>query len=284
MSHMMWFGNRGYERWVKAPAAGADFSFASRSEGVEFDGGGADVLGSAGSHARYEMEWNVLTRDQAQDIASAAFGIYSTALGETPLVYFIDPMQADRNIAPVSAGFPAAAARDAASLVKGIRPKAVATTSNALGYPALSAEYTLSAEGTPHSFYVPIPPGHKLWAGFHGSATGAGKVEVTPVGESGVTLTPLAVTSTTRVNTDFTGSGVDIAIAGNSGDKVTIAALILQILPADATPKTGGYLMPLGHSGCAFLGRPRTIAHSSRAENRRQVAMSATLVEVGLTR
>lgn len=281
MSKQMWCGPRGFERWVKAPDTEADFSRKKASALISFDNGRADVAGSIGSHAEYAMSWNVMTRDEARPILDMQAGVYSTDLSDQPVIYFIDPMQMDTNLAPLNWGFPASATQDAQSLLKGARPEAASTPANTLGYPALSAKYTISASTESRSFYIPIPPGFKLWVGFHGSVTGDGAVTVTPVDGDVTELTPLAVTSTTRVNASFSSaSGADIQITGSNGDTVTLSALILQVLPASATPKTGGYVSGQGHSGCKFADVPQVTAYSS-VSRYKQVGMTAKLIETG---
>ena len=156
----------------------------------------------------------------------------------------------------------------------------MATPANTADYPSFSARYTFTAKSIPRSFYLPIPPGYKLHAGFHGSRTGGASIQVTPVGGAPVKLTPLGL-GQTRVNTEFSGvSGVDIMLAGAIGETITLSALVLQIIRADKVPEAGGYISGRGHSGCAFAGEPNVIALSSVNE-RAEVSGAAKLVEVG---
>jgi hypothetical protein len=169
---------------------------------------------------------------------------------------------------------------DGPSLLKDARPEAVATAANAAAYPSFSAEYTFTAASVPRSFYLPIPPGHTLHAGFHGSATGAAGVQVTPVGGPPVLLTPLGL-GQTRVANTFTGAtGVDVQITGAIGNQLVLTALILQIIRSDRVAGGGPYISGRGHAGCAFAEEPTVIALSSVNE-RAEVSVSAKLVEVG---
>ncbi|WP_025157273.1 hypothetical protein [Leifsonia aquatica] len=292
MAQVMWMGTRGNETWVKAPASSADFSRKKLPTQLSFVNGGSAVLGSRTSHAEYNMSWPVAGRLEMRPVLDFAAGIYDNdplAKFVVPenLVYFIDPMEMDLNLAPINWGNPVLACSDAPSLLNDVRsgvaaprPEAVRTSANTMRYPTFSARYTLTDTSVPRSFYLPIPPGHTLWAGFHGSATGDAGVKVSPVGSAGRYLTPLGLTGQ-RVKESFQGAtGVDIQLDGSPGDTLTLSALILQIVRSDRAPQGGEYISGRGHSGCAFADEPTVTALSSVNE-RAEVSVAAKLVEVG---
>lgn len=285
MSQQMYMGTRGHERWVKAPATSADFSRRGYSTQLNFLNGGASMRRSHGTHAEYGMSWPVAGRLEMRPVLDFAGRVYDNDplakyLVPENLIYFIDPMEMELNLAPIQWGNPVLACNDAPSLLKDARPEPVQTGANTAGYPTFSAVYTFTAASTPRSFYLPIPPGHTLHAGFHGSATGDAGVQVTPVGEAPEMLNPLGLGST-RVADSFTGvSGVDIQIAGSPGDTLTLTALILQVLRSDRAPEGGPFISGRGHSGCSFASEPTVVALSSVNE-RAEVSVSAKLVEVG---
>lgn len=285
MAQQMWFGTRGHEQWVKAPATSADFSRKKYSAQLNFTNGGAAILASRMSHAEYNMSWPVAGRLELRPILDFAGRVYDNDplakfIAPGNLIYFIDPMEMDMNLAPVNWGHPAIAASDAPSLFADARPTAVGTSANTMAYPTFSALYAFTASSVPRSLYIPIPPGFTLWAGFHGSATGAAGVQVTPVGGAARKLTPLGL-SAQRVTDSFTGvSGVDIQLTGAVGNTLTLTSLILQVLRSDEVPDGGGYISGRGNSGCAFADEPTVTALSTTAP-RAEVSAAAKLVEVG---
>ena len=132
--------------------------------------------------------------------------------------------------------------------------------------------------------YIPIPAGYTAWIGAHGSATGTAAVKVTPtVGPATlgtpVNLTLLDVTSDTRVNESFDGdsySGVLIELAGVGN--LTLAGLIMQVIPTGVDAAIGGFISGQGNSGCHFAEQPKLQNYSSAMD---LVGMTARLVEVG---
>lgn len=269
----MWFGTRGYETWVPMPAIDADFSRKGWASTSAFLNGGARVKKSAASHAEYNMAWNLGTRDALRPITDFSAGVFGDGL-----IYFIDPMAADKNVLPQHMAFPGQAEKGAPVLLKGAKPTFSNTPANTLRYPSRSATY--AAGTTTTSLYLPIPPGSVAWVGAHGSATGTAKVRVTPVSGALTTLTLLPVTSTTRVNASFTGTGIVIDFTVPAASTLTLSGLIAQILPAGAVPAAGGFISGQGHSGCSFAEEPVVTAYSAVLEAA-QVGMTAKLVEVG---
>lgn len=285
MGQLMWMGTRGHEQWVKAPATSADFSRKRMTKQLDFVGGGAAIRGSRTTHAEYNMSWGVAGRLEMRPILDFAGHVYDNDpladhVVAGNLVGFIDPMEMELNLAPVNYGNPVLSAADAPSLFADARPQAVATPANTQGYPTFSAKYTFSAATAPRSFYIPIPPLHKLWLGFHGSVTGSAGIQATPVGGAASKLTPLGLTAE-RVHNSIPGQGgVDIQLVGAPGDTLTLSALIIQVLRNDRVPEGGGYISGRGHSGCAFLDEPTVTALSTTAQGA-EISVAAKLVEVG---
>lgn len=280
----MWFGTRGYMRWVKCPNTEADFSPVGYSATFQYLNGGAAVRSSTGSHKTYTMDWSTLSRDQARSITDYADGVYDTSTGVN-LIYFIDPMAAGKNVLPQMWASPSQSIADGTTLVPGQLPESVAG-SNSNDYPARYVQYTANASSS--TVWIPIPPGMTAWVGFHGSATGSAGVTITPsnglVNGTPSLATPLDVFTTTRVadSVDSTvADGITIGLANvgiSSTDTITIAGLIVQLLPTGTTPPTGGFISGQGHSGCQFAEKPLQTPRSAALD---QVALSATLIETG---
>jgi len=284
MAGKMWMGLRGREKWVTAPATGMTYGAKRWSSKTTFLSGGANVRSSIAAHVEYEMSWNALSRDSARAIEDITSGIDGTGL-----VYFLDPMAMDKNVLPAQWAFPALAALDGPVLWGKTRPASVPTETNSRGYPTTSAQYRPST--TRSSLYIPIPPGHTAWVGFHGTAVGTGGLEVSPIlpgGLVGDSVLPkiLPVDTDTLVNTAFSGDiyrGIELRFGGGTAAAVTIAGMVVQILRSNATPKTGGFISGQGHSGCKFDEAPQRTAYSAAVGRGfdGMVSLSAKLTEIG---
>lgn len=273
---LMWFGTERKMTWIEVPQTGADSSPINMSERQTLLNGGGWVRGSWASHKQYTYSWgDSATRETADAIHAYASGTYGRGL-----IYFIDPMWADKNVLPKQWADPSMAANyEAPPLVADTVPSITPTPNNPNGLPVDTAVYTVPANYDPQvagtELAIPIPPGSTLSIGFIGSSTGAG-VRVRH-GATVSTLTPLAVNSTTVTNYNITGDQwAYIGIAGSGSDStISIAGLTARI---DAAPD-GPWSPGEGHSGCRFEGKPTLINYGGL--NGGQVGVAATLVEVG---
>jgi len=281
----IWFGTRGYETWVKAPMAGGDHSRVGFSGGIPYLNGGAGVVASQSAHREYAWTWsNGTTRDELRAIIDFAEGVYDSQDGIN-LIYFIDQMTYDTNVLPQHWATPSLGANDGMPLLLDVDPNLADTPANELRYPARGAVYTVGTER--QELYIPIPPGYVAWVGVHGSATGAAAVEVTPVRgyASGAPFnaTLLGVTDQTRVVDQVAASdsvsGLTLTLSVTASDVLTIYGLIVQVLPAGAMPKRGGFISGQGHSGCQFAQHPTETPYSSLGAG--AVGATAKLVETG---
>jgi len=282
MANGLWFGTRAYMQYVPQPAFNADYSKAGWDAGSQFLNGGASVRRSAGAHKVYNMAWNLASRDTLRPITDYAEGVYGDGL-----IYFLDAMTMDKNVLPQGWAFPAQPG--APSLLSKAKPTIVDTEVNSQGYPSKSAVYTLSATSVSKSIYIPIPPGYTAWVGVHGTSVAAAtdpntgapinapSVLVTPNTGTGGPVALLPVDTPNRVNTTVAGSGFELSLTG--AGTLTIAGIIVQVLPIGATPSGGGVISGQGHSGCAFASQPSQTAYSAALD---KVGMTATLVEVGI--
>lgn len=284
MSRKMWMGPRGAERWVPAPASGMEVTPTGWVQQSQYLNGGTDLRSSDATHQEYAPTWNAQSRDALRPIADMKRGMY----GKGP-IYFIDPMAADKNVLPYQWSVPALAATDGPVLWGDARPATVATPTNDLDYPAMSAQYRAIAGQSRSSVYIPIPPGYTAWVGCHGFSEGFGALEVTPVLSGSAVADPvqipvLDVTSTTRVNTAFSGDtyrGIEVRFGGSGASVAVISGVMVQILRSTQTPQAGGFISGQGHSGCKFNGAPTSNAISAVAGTDGLVSMSAKLVEYG---
>lgn len=281
----LYFGTRNHERFVPMFIPGADYSRVGYSSKSQYLNGGARLRRSKATHREYVMTWPASsTRDELRPIIDFFDGVYDDNDG-TNLIYFIDPVAADKNVAPQIWGSPALGAGDGMPLISSVRPTLSATPANTLGYPARSATYTLTGSETAETLYIPIPTGFTAWVGAHGSATGSGGVQVTPfngpAAGTPVTLTLLAETNATRVNASFAStaySGIELQL--KLAGSVTLSGIIVQILPTGTTPETGGFISGQGHSGCDFESAPQVTPYQITGRSE-AVGMTMKLTEIG---
>lgn len=277
---LMYFGTRERMQWVKAPAPGAGFTAAGYSDRIDYLGGGAGLRNSVGAHMEYDFTWNSLTRDQVSQIEDYAYGLFGDGL-----VYPVDPYAMDRNLFSMQWASPKITAEDGIPLTGTTRPNRVLINDMSLGYPMYAAQYSVSAGQTGLTFHCPIPPGYTAWVGAHGAAGSQGlRVQPTSNGVNvGVStgIPVLAVNNTTRFSASFdngTLNGIDITIDTTSAATITLAGLMLQLLPTGESPSSGGFISGRGNSGCMFDGKPKRIPYSIPGDS---IGMTANLVEVG---
>ena len=218
------------------------------------------------------------TRDEVRVINDFAEGLYGN-----DLIYFIDPFAMDKNILPQYWAAPMLGASDAPLLAGESSPSLIASNATANGYPASSAVYNLLADSVRPSLMIPIPPGHSLWLGAHGTNIGGGRVTATPYisGSAGSAqnLTILTTSTMQRVNTSFNGDTYDwvsLELGGTGG--IVLTGVIGQILPNGVVPQEGGFISGQGHSGCAFATLPQLSQYSVALD---KVSLSINLVETG---
>lgn len=266
---------------VRQPSVTMPSSKKGWSSELEFLNGGTSVRKSIAAHKRYELTWNVLTRDEARPILDLADGIYGTGQ-----IYFLDPFAANRNLLPQWWASPMQGIYDGLPLNGGdVRGEVVATPANTLDFPVQSIRYDTTA-GTSRKIWIPIPTGYVGYVGAYGTNGTGGTVLVrattgpTTYSGSGVNLTLMDVTSNdARFNYSASGGsidGIEISLAGSG--TLTLTGLMVQVLPSGVTPETGSFISGQGNSGCTFVTQPEYTPYSVAYD---QVGMTVELVETG---
>jgi hypothetical protein len=288
MRHKTWFGTKGHETWIPTPAIDPSYSRAGYLSNVPGLLGGATIDASKNAHMVYALTWNKGARDDLRTIQDFSDGVFDTHPGPN-LMYWVDPVAADRNVLPQHWATPALATDDAPSLLIDKQPTAVPTGANAWGLPARSATYTRVNADKTRQLYLPIPPGYVLWAGAVGDSASGGQVVIRDVnGENDTattrTLTRLPGSDGVFVNLSLprvegTRTGVQFEIAVGTAATFTLTALTALLLPVGATPRVGAkWASGQGHSGCQFAARPAQVPHSAALD---KTAFTATLEETG---
>lgn len=278
MAGEIWFGTRDYMQWVPAPALNVDASKQGWSTETTYLNGGAYARRSIASHKRYNMSWNLTTRQRIRAITDYADGLYGTGP-----IYWADPFVMDTNMLPAYWAAPFMGCEDGIILSGSefTRPEPVPSPNN-LGYPVMSALYTVVSTDPKPSVWIPIPPGYTAWIGAHGSAGTGGTVVATPTAGpgtpgAGTTLTLLDIADSTRFNLSFDSStydGVLISLGGSG--TITLSGLMVQVLPSGLVPPSGGFISGQGHSGCTFASQPVLTQYSAYYD---RVGLSADLLE-----
>jgi hypothetical protein len=287
----MWFGTRGYMKFVPCPLVDSDMSKVGWNAAAQYLNGGTSIRSSVAAHKVYNLAWGLQDRDNIRLISDYADGVYGDEL-----IYFIDPFAQDKNVLPQYWAVPSLAFEDAPILVGTAKPFIVETDSNIYGYPRNSAVYFVSPTEQRKNIYIPIPEGYTAHVGVHGSRPDGSTAHVRmrgAVGSTGfISLSPasgsfaedelplLGINTDERVNVfqpnadgihgivlDFQGTGTLI-----------LSGIIVQILKDGVVPETGGFISGQGHSGCKFATQPTLQNYSSAMD---KSALTAVLVEVG---
>lgn len=278
MSDLMWFGNKNFQTWVPCPAVGASYERRGNSRGTGLLNGGWRQRSTMSGAKVFDLTWNRTSRDSLRPITDFAEGVY----GEGPF-YWGDPFTMDKNVLAQSFATPSLGGYDGVVLNGDLRrPELVPTSANSLGYPTESALYTISLTDEPLRHFVLIPPGYTAWVGVHGVAGTGGLVQVHPLPAPGaydttVDVTPLSVTSATRVDTAFSSDdyyAIELALGGDG--TIVLSGIMVQLLPNGVTPEAGGFISGQGHSGCKFEDHPSIEAYSVAFD---MVGMTAILIE-----
>lgn len=280
---VMWFGTRGFERWIKMPRvdqARGQFGWNGRSDHVA---GGTTIKNSIAGHMEYQLEWNAITTEQTQQIRDILDGLYNTDENRG-LLYFHDPSAIDVNAFSKVWGTPSLAAPvgGAPSLTKGVRPVAVATGANAFRLPPLSATFTVVEDAPRLTFYAPIPPGFTAHFAFYGPTAQTDKIIALPY-TAGVAGTPadVDVLDNDDYGTGYTTSsadGIEFYLNDAAGT-VTLTTALLKIVPTGETPPAvTEYLSGRGHSGCKVDDDIDQVLANARIDRE---TLGARLVEQG---
>lgn len=295
----VYFGNDAYQTFIKAPQTGMRATNQGWSSETQLLSGRTHIRRSDASHRRFTMNWLGSMNDTENSlnvIKDFADGLY----GDSPL-FWNDPYATTSNMFPPAWAAPAMSIDTDWDAIcpddVGITKAKVLTSSianlvgnNTQGYPLETARFIApgspTAESDRFTFY--IPDGHTLWLGLHGhhGTTGAafGQPYKNGVAGTPVNLTPLQVSTPSRVNASFssnTANKVEFYLAKITSSPCTfhISGLIAQILKTGTVPEQGPFVSGRGTQKLEFASLP-DIEYYSAAINNGQIGMSATLVEI----
>lgn len=282
ISRQMWFGNQNFMTWISCPLVDRPSTRQGFSASGTYANGGSWVKRSLSGAKHFEMEWPLMSRDEARKITDFHDGVY----GPGPF-YWIDPMVADKNVLPQNWATPSLAAYDGVPLTVNLtRPTAVPTPDNTRGFPPETARYALNqtlvqVTTANRRLAIPVPPGHTLRIRAFGVADGTVRARISRRNEGNSTVLVMnAVTAEPAIS-----SIVDGGATGNFGylsvdgtGTLDITAFQAIIYPTNKPVLTWtNFVSGQGHSGCEFEDFEQD-DYSARMD---KVRISAELKEVG---
>lgn len=273
--HKMYFGTKTHMTWIPCPAINAGLGSSRWITTGNFLNGGAYQRQSAIGRKNYSFSWNPQVAEDMYDFLAFFDGIHGTGP-----YYFVDPFAAKSNILPSFLASPVTMAEDAPSFGGTQRVARVITGSNNLGYPAHSGQLSVGSGFGPYKRYsIPVPPGHNLHLGVHGSASGTAAVVAISQAGSTTSLPLLSTSTSQRTNVSLPGgTWYDVTVQGNG--VLTLTGLIGQILPVGEVPETGGFIPGQGNTGVRLASEPVVTGYSAAIANA-SVGVTAEFVETG---
>lgn len=289
---------------VPAPDTGMDTGPEGYSEQIDFENGGYDTVVSAGSHRRYQMDWNLRESSGTQGLDLVKF--YQQRYYGPGLIYWSNPMNWRTNLFSPSWATPGLTEQGWKTISN--LPTTYATdTTGTWGLYKREALYNLSAAvagvvptANNQMQVIPVPPGQVLWV--HGRSTVGSTGGATygliarPMLQNGSYATPVVLTLTNSGNaspTQYSWSSVTykavefyigILAGGAGGTNYRLGGLDAQLYPVGFTPSlmTMNHQPGQGDTGCKFDG---TVSEAyvlvDNTATRRLKGLSADLVEVG---
>lgn len=242
-----WFGTAsGYMDWFPTPLRGAEMSPQGWESGGTLLNGGGYQLNSFGSHKTYTFEW---PESSAPEMA-ALMKAYSDGTYGRGLIYFVDPLIYQHNIAPAQLADPSLALDfEATSLVYGVTPTSTATSNpRQERLPVRSAVYNLNGvtpgyRGPNDSVFLPIPQGYSMLLGcVYATGANAGVYaswqDSNGVVQTAQRLTPLTTTLSGGIllpDVAVSGEGVWIWVGktNTANANVRVSAFIARLVKTE---------------------------------------------------
>lgn len=276
----MYFGTKRKMRWVKVHSPSSSYAMGGASERVDFQNGGVAIRESVNGHMEYTLTWNSMTSEESRAVTDHAYGLSGSGS-----IHFVDPVASTQNVLNKAWSAPGITAKDGIPLAGNRRPQLLRNLDDRYDYPVEMARYDLATGDASRSFYVPVPPGFVAWVGVHGDATSTLGVSVqstskgTPVGvPSVIPVTSVGIPD--RFSHQFAASaeqsGIEIRIQTDISGFISLAGLMVQVLPVGMAPASGGFISGQGASGCQFEGKVQAVPYSTYHD---RYGLSVKLVE-----
>jgi hypothetical protein len=288
MANQMWMGIPGkHMQWVPCPSIDSGITRNRYVERIQFENGGGDVARSP----QYQLEYNLSMSGPAHEVDGIdAINRFASGFYGEGYIYVAHPTNFETNLFPAAWASPALIEQGWANIATS-KPNFANTNVSSYGQPSRTATWNVTNDAGTYTKAVTlaIPPTHTLNLGVSGIATGSGVVRVRPVNVNNTygaatNLTLLSKSSSTRMNTTFSGStycAVQLYItrSSSSAGTVSITSMMAQLYKTGLTPTlpTSHYTGE-GSTGLMFADDAIVETYSYMYPPRKGI--STTLVEV----
>jgi hypothetical protein len=288
MANQMWMGIPGsHMQWVPCPLIDSSITKNRYIERLQFENGGGDVARSS----QYQMQYSFNITGPAHEVEGVdAFNRFASGFYGDGYIYLAHPTNFETNLFPAAWATPGLIEQGWANIASAT-PTFAETNVSSYGQPSRTATWNVTDDAGIYSKSVTlvIPPTHTLNLGVSGVATGTGVVRVRPINVNGTyasatNLTLLSKSSSTRMNTTFSGStycAVELYITRSaaSAATVSITSMMAQLYKTGLTPTlpTSHYTGE-GSTGLMFADDAIVETYSYMYPPRKGI--STTLVEV----
>lgn len=288
----LWFGIPGsHMQFVPCPSIDSVIQRNRYTERMQFENGGGDARRSA----QYQMEYQFNFSGPAHEVEGIdAFNKFAQGFYGDGLIQLAHPANFETNMFPAAWASPGLIEQGWANIGSTV-PSFAATNVTSYGQPPRTATWTVTQQAGTYtkSVTIAIPPTHTLHLGVSGVATGDGVVRVDPILADGtvdtsVDLTLLSKSSSTRINTTFSGASyqavrVYITRTAATTSTVSITSMIAQLYKISASPTLPtDHYQGEGSTGLMFADDAIVENYSYMYPPRKGIA--TTLVEVGAWR
>lgn len=292
MANQMWFGIPGsHMQFVPCPSIDSVVARNRYVERMQFENGGGDARRSA----QYQMEYQFNFSGLAHEVEGIdAFNKFAQGFYGDGLIQLAHPAAFETNMFPAAWASPALIEQGWANIGSTV-PTFANTNTTSYGQPPRTATWNVTQQAGTYtkSVTIVIPPTHTLNLGVSGIATGDGVVRVAPILANGsidtaVDLTLLSKSSSTRMNTTFSGGTyqavrVYITRTADTTSTVSITSMMAQLYKTGATPTLPtNHYQGEGSTGLMFVDDAIVETYSYMYPPRKGIA--TTLVEVGAWR
>lgn len=296
---MLWGGTKQKLQWLPEPAPGVRRRFVQSVQAGTLDRGGGYLSRSTGGHWEWDFDFPVSEAHGGLDVfAEYASGLHNDFAnltdGDNPndLFWWVDPMDQDANLFPPGWASPALCLSGDWPPM-GIVQSHAATPANSNGLPSRQVVFSVTTAANTHdrTILIPIPPGFTLRWGVRGARTGTGVMRAVAHHKTGgadltQSVTPVAVTDTTRVGNSISGDTYDYVTIGlartsTAASTVTVAGMVAQLHSGTAPAATGPHIAGRGHTGCVFKDDAVAEDYYLAAGGRHLKGLSFGMKEVG---
>lgn len=294
MTNKLWFGIPGsHMQWVPCPNIDSSISRKRYVERMQFENGGGDARRSA----QYQMEYQFNFSGPAHEVEGIdAFNKFAQGFYGDGLIQLAHPANFETNLFPAAWASPGLIEQGWAN-IGSTAPSFANTNTTSYGQPPRTATWNVTQQADTYtkSVTIVIPPTHTLHLGASGIVPSGSTavVRVDPIKSDGtigtaVDLTLLSKSSSTRMNTTFSGADYEavrvyITRTADTASTISITSMMAQLYKTGTTPTLPTtHYQGEGSTGLMFADDAIVETYSYMYPPRKGI--STTLVEVGAWR